>query len=63
MDLEKLSVKELETELKQYEHAAIEYLQLYRQYRHFEDREMLRDQIAHCEQVVAAIKQVIANRQ
>ena len=59
---ENLSVEELEAAIKQHEQAAVEYLQMYMEYRHFEDREMLKDQIAYCEQVVAAIKQEIANR-
>ena len=59
---ENLSVEELEAELKRHERIALEYLQMYKQYQHFEDREVLRDQIVQCEQIVFAIKQEIANR-
>lgn len=52
----------LEDMLKQYEKAAIEYLHMYMEYRHFEDRELLKDQIAQCERVIAAIKLEVYSR-
>ena len=61
-DLEKMSTEDLEVELKRCEQAVVECLQLYMQYRHFEDREMLKDQIAWYEEQVFAIKQEIAQR-
>jgi len=62
VELSELSVEQLELALKQYEKAALEYLQMYMEYRHFEDREMLKDQITVCEQVVAAIKEELEKR-
>jgi hypothetical protein len=61
-DLEKMSTEDLEAELKRCEQTAVECLQLYMQYRHFEDREMLKEQIVWYEERVAEIKQEIAQR-
>lgn len=61
-DLEKMSTEDLEAELKRCEQATVECLQLYMQYRHFEDREMLKDHIVWYEELAAAIKQEMAKR-
>lgn len=62
VELSEMSIEQLELALTQYEKAALEYLQLYMQYRHFDDRELLKDQITACEQAVAAIKQELEKR-
>ncbi len=61
-DLENMSTEELEAELKRCEQAAVECLQLYMQYRHFEDREMLKEQIVWYEEWVVAIKHELVKR-
>ncbi len=61
-ELETMSLEKLETELSKYEQMALEYLQMYMEYRHFQDRELLKDQITACEQVVAAIKHELEKR-